>query len=97
MRQRSIFRPPKLKMLLLLLFCLLFLWCADTAKATAAAPTTAPTASPTSPPTQGGTSSPVDQWVKGQMQSLPTDKVESYWDQLMKDYGGFFRTGKLLR
>ncbi|MEK4511678.1 stage III sporulation protein AE [Paenibacillus anaericanus] len=31
-----------------------------------------------------------DGWVQRQAQELPTDQVESYWQQLMKDYGGFF-------
>lgn len=82
MQKRSIFRPPKLKMLLLLLpWLLLLLWGGAAAGATAASPTA------------GESSSPVDQWVKGQVQNLPTDKVESYWDQLMKEYGGFFPDG----
>lgn len=34
--------------------------------------------------------SPADQWVEQQTKELPTDQVEEYWDQLMKDYGGFF-------
>ncbi|OME13756.1 stage III sporulation protein AE [Paenibacillus odorifer] len=42
---------------------------------------------------ESGSSSPVDQWVKSQVDNLPKDKVESYWDQLMKDYGGFFPDG----
>ncbi|OMC97445.1 stage III sporulation protein AE [Paenibacillus odorifer] len=42
---------------------------------------------------ESGSSSPVDQWVKSQVNNLPKDKVESYWDQLMKDYGGFFPDG----
>ncbi|HEY4431369.1 MAG TPA: stage III sporulation protein AE, partial [Paenibacillus sp.] len=46
-----------------------------------------------SPAPGSGNASPVDQWVKGQVNNLPTDKVESYWDQLMKDYGGFFPDG----
>lgn len=83
MQVRSVFRPPKLKIILLLL-CFLFLWCAGIAQSAVAA-------SPSPTPSQ---SSPVDQWVKGQVQSLPTDGVESYWDQLMKEYGGFFPEGK---
>lgn len=31
-----------------------------------------------------------DGWVQRQAQELPTDQVESYWQQLMKNYGGFF-------
>ncbi|WP_150270747.1 stage III sporulation protein AE [Paenibacillus tepidiphilus] len=38
--------------------------------------------------------SPVDGWVKQQVQQLPKDQVEAYWDQLMKEYGGFFPDGK---
>ncbi|GJM76424.1 hypothetical protein HMSSN036_86400 [Paenibacillus macerans] len=30
-------------------------------------------------------------WIKRQAEELPTDQVETYWQQLMKDYGGFFR------
>lgn len=83
MQERSIFRPPKLKMILLLLPCLLFLWCAGTAQAS-------PVGSST---TDSDSSSPVDKWVKSQVQDLPKDGVELYWDQLMKDYGGFFPDG----
>ncbi|WP_410515142.1 stage III sporulation protein AE [Paenibacillus sp. BR2-3] len=49
------------------------------------------TASASSPGTSSG--SPVDGWVKGQIEDLPKDGVEKYWDQLMKDYGGFFPEG----
>ncbi len=83
MQERSIFRPPKLKIILLLLPCLLFLWCAGTAQAS-------PVGSST---TDSDSSSPVDKWVKSQVQDLPKDGVELYWDQLMKDYGGFFPDG----
>ncbi|GGH25184.1 stage III sporulation protein AE [Paenibacillus segetis] len=31
-----------------------------------------------------------DGWVQRQAEELPTDQVESYWQQLMKNYGGFF-------
>ncbi|MEC0089955.1 stage III sporulation protein AE [Paenibacillus macquariensis] len=34
--------------------------------------------------------SPADQLIQQQAKNLPTDQVESYWDKLMKDYGGFF-------
>lgn len=84
MQVRSVFRPPKLKILLLLLPCFLFLWCAVTADSAIASSVSPGTSNP----------SPVDQWVKGQMENLPKDGVESYWDQLMKDYGGFFPDGK---
>ncbi|MNO62678.1 Stage III sporulation protein AE precursor [compost metagenome] len=82
MQERSVFRPPKLKIILLLLPCFFILWFAGTAQMAIA-----------SPAPESGNSSPVDQWVKGQVNHLPTDKVESYWDQLMKDYGGFFPDG----
>jgi stage III sporulation protein AE len=82
MQVRSVFRPPKLKIILLLLPCFFILWFAGTAQMAIA-----------SPAPGSGNASPVDQWVKGQVNNLPTDKVESYWDQLMKDYGGFFPDG----
>lgn len=31
-----------------------------------------------------------DGWMQRQAEELPTDQVETYWQQLMKDYGGFF-------
>ncbi|CAM4508239.1 stage III sporulation protein AE [Paenibacillus macerans] len=34
-------------------------------------------------------------WIKRQAEELPTDQVETYWQQLMKDYGGFFPDQKL--
>ncbi|WP_018886388.1 stage III sporulation protein AE [Paenibacillus massiliensis] len=34
--------------------------------------------------------SAVNEWVRSQAESLPKDEVERYWDQLMKQYGGFF-------
>lgn len=37
--------------------------------------------------------SPVDQWVKEQVDALPKDQVETYWNRLMKEYGGFFPEG----
>ncbi|MFC3745701.1 stage III sporulation protein AE [Paenibacillus sp. GCM10012306] len=80
MPERRKFRPPPFKRILLLLPCLLMLWCAGSAAA-----------SPASSP--DGNSTPVDQWVKSQVESLPKDKVDQYWDQLMKDYGGFFPDG----
>lgn len=36
-----------------------------------------------------------DGWVQRQAEELPTDQVESYWQSLMKDYGGFFPDGQL--
>ncbi|MFF2909899.1 stage III sporulation protein AE [Paenibacillus sp. NPDC057934] len=80
MSERRKFRPPPFKIILLLLPCLLMLWCAGSVAASPA-------------PTPEGSSSPVDQWVKSQVESLPKDKVDKYWDQLMKDYGGFFPDG----
>ncbi|WP_339319705.1 stage III sporulation protein AE [Paenibacillus sp. FSL R10-2734] len=82
MQERSVFRPPKLKIILLLIPCFFILWFAGTTQLATASPTSG-SSSPT----------PIDQWVKGQVNNLPTDKVESYWDQLMKDYGGFFPDG----
>lgn len=76
-------KTPKLKILLLLLPFLLLLWCGETASATGAPPQAS-----------GGASSPVDGWVKGQVENLPLDGVESYWDQLMREYGGFFPDGQ---
>lgn len=110
MQEHSIFRPPKGGKALLLLPALLLvlqllLLCGSTASAAsvanaASAGSVASTASgspvPSAPATggSGGPTSPVDQWVKGQVEHLPKDKVESYWDQLMKDYGGFFPEGR---
>lgn len=34
-------------------------------------------------------------WIQRQAEELPTDQVETYWQQLMKDYGGFFPDQKL--
>jgi len=39
--------------------------------------------------------SPVDGIVKEQAERLPTDRVEQYWTQLMKEYGGYFPEGKV--
>lgn len=75
-------KTPNFKILLLLPF-LLLLWCGGTASATGAPPQAS-----------GGASSPVDGWVKGQVENLPLDGVESYWDQLMREYGGFFPDGQ---
>ncbi|MEK4994165.1 stage III sporulation protein AE [Paenibacillus sp. FSL H7-0918] len=82
MQEHSVFRPPKLKIILLLLPFFFILWFAGTAQSVQASSTS-----------ESGSSSPVDQWVKSQVNNLPKDKVESYWDQLMKDYGGFFPDG----
>lgn len=38
--------------------------------------------------------SPADQFIEQQAKELPTSQVEQYWEQLMKDYGGFFPEGK---
>ncbi|MFU1794722.1 stage III sporulation protein AE [Paenibacillus azoreducens] len=39
--------------------------------------------------------SPADEWIKQQAEMLPKDQVESYWENLMKDYGGFFPDQKV--
>lgn len=36
-----------------------------------------------------------DNWIQRQAEELPTDQVEKYWQQLMKDYGGFFPDQKV--
>ncbi|RCX23143.1 stage III sporulation protein AE [Fontibacillus phaseoli] len=38
---------------------------------------------------------PADDWMQRQAEELPTDQVESYWQSLMKDYGGFFPDGNM--
>ncbi|WP_414859255.1 stage III sporulation protein AE [Paenibacillus haidiansis] len=38
---------------------------------------------------------PADEWIERQAKELPTDQVESYWQSLMKDYGGFFPDGNM--
>lgn len=92
MQKRSVFRPPEGRRLLLSVLLLLLLIL------TAAGPVRAdPDQGGQGSGGAGGSTSPVDQWVKGQVQNLPKDKVESYWDQLMKEYGGFFRTVRHLR
>ncbi|WP_235950182.1 stage III sporulation protein AE [Paenibacillus apii] len=118
MNKRGIFRPPKLKVALLIV-CLLFIgWSradafsaveagtpadqsgayvgqagsaagyADTATEGQGAATGPPGGAQT-----GQSETPVDQWVKSQVDNLPKDGVEKYWNQLMKDYGGFFPDG----
>ncbi|KGE17973.1 stage III sporulation protein AE [Paenibacillus wynnii] len=78
---RQHFRPPKIVLVLLLLLCCsLFPWFIGTAYGS-------------SSPAGNPSSSPVDGWVRGQIEDLPKDGVEKYWDQLMKDYGGFFPDG----
>ncbi|WP_151734339.1 stage III sporulation protein AE [Paenibacillus tengchongensis] len=75
-------RPLNIRILLsLLLSCFIF-WGADAFTADAA------------PQDTDNRASPVDGWVKQQVQQLPKDKVEAYWDQLMREYGGFFPDGK---
>lgn len=37
---------------------------------------------------------PADVIIKEQAERLPTDEVEQYWTQLMKDYGGYFPEGQ---
>ncbi|OMF11105.1 stage III sporulation protein AE [Paenibacillus amylolyticus] len=39
-------------------------------------------------------SSPSGEWMEQQVDQLPKDQVEKYWDQLMQQYGGFFPDGK---
>lgn len=39
--------------------------------------------------------SPAEEWIKHQAESLPKDQVETYWESLMKDYGGFFPDQKV--
>lgn len=58
----------------------------------AAAPASA--APPPAAESGGNAGSPVNEWVKMQLEELPKDGVETYWDSLMKDYGGFFPEGK---
>ncbi|AZK49037.1 stage III sporulation protein AE [Paenibacillus lentus] len=36
------------------------------------------------------TAAPNDDWINKQAEELPTDQVEIYWQELMKEYGGFF-------
>lgn len=36
-----------------------------------------------------------DNWIQRQAEELPTDEVETYWQQLMKEYGGFFPDQKI--
>lgn len=46
----------------------------------------------------GGTiyaDAPSDNLVKEQANQLPKDQVETYWDELMKNYGGFFPDQKV--
>lgn len=43
---------------------------------------------------EGQSETPVDEWVKSQLDELPKDGVEKYWNQLMRDYGGFFPEGR---
>ncbi|GGF88303.1 stage III sporulation protein AE [Paenibacillus aceti] len=33
---------------------------------------------------------PDSRWIERQTEQLPTDEVETYWHNLMKEYGGFF-------
>lgn len=43
---------------------------------------------------QAAATAPADDWLQQQANELPKDQVEKYWDQLMKQYGGFFPEGK---
>ncbi|BCG60096.1 stage III sporulation protein AE [Paenibacillus sp. URB8-2] len=122
MEKRGIFRPPKLRVALLIV-CLVFIgWSraaaspadeagtpmgqtgtiVDQAGRSADSPETAAegrgaasaSSSASSNGAQTGQSeTPIDQWVKSQVDDLPKDGVEKYWNQLMKDYGGFFPDG----
>lgn len=38
--------------------------------------------------------SPADIVIREQAENLPTDQVERFWDNLMKEYGGFFPEGQ---
>ncbi|GAK39904.1 stage III sporulation protein AE [Paenibacillus sp. TCA20] len=40
-------------------------------------------------------SSPVTDWAGEQLEQLPTEQVEKYWQSLINDYGGFFPEGQL--
>lgn len=46
-------------------------------------------------PISAAAEDPVDPWMQRQTEDLPTDQVESYWQSLMKDYGGFFPDGEM--
>lgn len=39
--------------------------------------------------------SPVTDWANKQVEQLPTEQVERYWQSLIDEYGGFFPEGKL--
>ncbi|CAG7642259.1 stage III sporulation protein AE [Paenibacillus allorhizosphaerae] len=36
---------------------------------------------------------PIDQLIQGQVEHLPTDQIEQFWNKLMKQYGGYFPEG----
>lgn len=38
---------------------------------------------------------PADNLIQRQAEELPTDQVETYWQNLMKEYGGFFPDGEM--
>lgn len=38
---------------------------------------------------------PATNWIQRQTEELPTDQVEIYWQNLMKEYGGFFPDGEM--
>lgn len=38
---------------------------------------------------------PADNWIQRQTEELPTDQVEAYWQNLIKEYGGFFPDGEM--
>lgn len=39
--------------------------------------------------------SPITDWANQQVEQLPTEQVETYWQSLIDEYGGFFPEGKL--
>ncbi|MNZ54682.1 Stage III sporulation protein AE precursor [compost metagenome] len=41
------------------------------------------------------TAAPDNKWMQNQAEELPTEGVESYWQNLMKEYGGFFPDQKI--
>lgn len=44
---------------------------------------------------QALTANPASSLVQQQAQNLPTDDVEAYWNQLMRDYGGYFPENRM--
>ncbi|WP_245624975.1 stage III sporulation protein AE [Paenibacillus stellifer] len=66
---------------------------AGDSSAAAGVPEAAPGTNGASGGSGGGSSGAVNEWVRSQVDDLPKDGVEKYWNQLMKDYGGFFPEG----